>query len=193
MIPLAQLHAEQRFSTKIHLRRCSLYIVVMYIVTRNSRCIVHLNSIFRLIDAWGGVDNLELILEAAKYRLCSRISLESASQPAQEFSIRIAEWLLSASDSRQSGVSFYSICDCELSQLAERGVRRKSRGNFSTASKFTLPQRLALSRPGTLTGTPNRNYDHASTERSTNSLVSRILFWGALCREFSKIASFPVP
>lgn len=80
MIPFAQLRwiAIQHESTSLGIL---LYIVVMYIVTRNSRCIARLNSIFRLIDAWGGVDNLELIL-GAKYRLCSR-SLESASRQAQ--------------------------------------------------------------------------------------------------------------
>lgn len=69
---------------------------------------------------------------------------------------------------------------------SRNGASVENPGKLSTASKFTLLQRLALSRPGTLTGTPNRNYDHASTERSTNSLVSRILFWGSALPRFFK-------
>lgn len=67
---------------------------------------------------------------------------------------------------------------------------------FRQLQKFTLPQRLSRflsTRGGTLTGTPNRNYDRASTERSANSLVSRILFWRTLCREFSKVTSVSGP
>lgn len=61
------------------------------------------------------------------------------------------------------------------------------------SSRCLGASRLLPTGGGTLTGTPNRNYDHVSAERSTNSLVSRILFWRALCREFPKVTLFPVP
>lgn len=166
MIPFAQLRrtAIQHENTSLEIP----FYGVMHTVTRNSRCIAHSDSTFRVIGGAAG----------AKLTSCSwyltRLNIAYArdrnSQQVGELKSfpsgrRAAEWLLSASGSQQSGVSFYSIRDCELSQFAERGIRRKSRRNFSTASKFTLPERLALS--------PDRGDIDWNTKQKLRPCVSR--------------------